>query len=314
MALLKARDADSTTKYLKASGDGSDTAPFVVEHSDSATLAQVQTLTTATASIYDLVSQLQTILDNSRSYLMNIRDSGVSVNTKTLDAATTQANFDSVRTALNNILTDSLKKANLADTQPVSFTSAPLPSGAATDAKLATLSTQIDALTTKVNQIQTIVSSTMAVSAAINNYPATQQVGGTVAVSNFPASQSISGSIAVNNLPSIQAITDSQASYSDAQTPLAAGGTVTCSARDSITKNSVRGWCFTNVNGTLYVEQSRDNNTWRRTDVIAITGNATIASTFFFRLNARYYRLAYANGNTAQTTFELISTAFGIGL
>lgn len=40
----------------------------------------------------------------------------------------------------------------------------------------------------------------------INNYPATQQVAGTVAVSNFPGTQPISGSVAVSNLPTIQQV------------------------------------------------------------------------------------------------------------
>lgn len=42
MANLKAKDADNATKFLKATGVGSDTDPFVVEHLDSQVLQSVQ--------------------------------------------------------------------------------------------------------------------------------------------------------------------------------------------------------------------------------------------------------------------------------
>ena len=63
----------------------------------------------------------------------------------TLAGAATAANQTTNNTALSNILTELQGKADLAETQPVSAASLPLPTGAATQATLANLLTELQA-------------------------------------------------------------------------------------------------------------------------------------------------------------------------
>lgn len=253
MANLKAKDADSVTKFLKATGIGTDDDPLIVEHSSPAILVQLQqsvaqlnTIVQQLGDIAQLKSQLQTL-------------TGITGTINNFPA--TQAVSGTV--GVNNFPT----------TQPVSGT---------------------------VN---------------VGNFPVNQSISGSVNISNFPATQPVSGTIAISSLPvSIQSITDSQITYIETVFGLGSGGAFTGVGRDAQNKNTVRGWVWTNANGILYVDQSTNNSTWRQTEAIAITGSTAQATDYVFRLMSRYYRLRYTNGNNAQTTFELISTVFGIGL
>lgn len=252
MANLKAKDADSVTKFLKATGIGTDDDPLVVEHSNPSALLQLQQsvaqLTTIVQQLNDvaqLKSQLQTLI-------------GI---TGTIN------NFPATQAVSGTIGVN-----NFPPTQLVGGT---------------------------VN---------------IGNFPASQPITGIVNVGNFPATQAISGNVNVSNFPTTQAITDSQITYIETIFNLGSGGNFTGGGRDALNRNTVRGWVWTNANGTLYVDQSTNNSNWRQTDTIVINGSTVQVTDYAVRLISRYYRLRYVNGNTAQTTFELISTAFGIGL
>jgi hypothetical protein len=58
--------------------------------------------------------------------------------------------------------------------------------------------------------------------------------------------------------------------------------------------------------GTLYLEQSRDGSTWRITNSVAVS--AGTVNTLSTSVHARYQRVRYVNGATAQGSFELLST------
>lgn len=274
MGNLKAKDADSVTKYLKASGIGTDEDPYIVEHSNSAAISKLQDSITQLAAIAQqltdlalMKAQLQTLIDSSGT-IKNFPT------TQTINGTVSVGNFPS---------SQAVSVSNFPATQPISG------------------------------------------SVGITNFPATQPISGAVSVSNFPATQPISGAISVSNFPASQAVAvsnfpaaqpimDNQTTYLEASINYAANGVFNGTSRDALNRNTVRGWVWVNVNGTLYVDQSRDSTNWRQTDTIPITGSTAQATDFSFKLAVRYYRLRYVNGMMAQTTFELISTAFGLGL
>jgi len=99
--------------------------------------------------------------------------------------------------------------------------------------------------------------------------------------------------------------------YADSSTNLGAGATFTGTSRDG---GSIQGFnkfvakAFANVAGTLRIEQSADNTNWRRA-----TADTTVAADSVIELSttatARYHRVIYINGASAQTQF-LINSAY----
>jgi len=75
--------------------------------------------------------------------------------------------------------------------------------------------------------------------------------------------------------------------------------------------NKIRGWVVTNQTGTLYVEQSHNATNWRNVSIGTTCNNG--ATGFEYLLYSNYYRFVYINGATAQGSFELVATQFGIG-
>lgn len=114
----------------------------------------------------------------------------------------------------------------------------------------------------------------------------------------------ISGSVSIQNIIVY---------FTEFSLPLGVDATITATARDINARNLIRGWVFTDVAGTLIIEQSVDNTTFRQTHSFAITGNATVATPFEFKTLSRYARFKYTNGATAQTIFQCVSTHYGIG-
>lgn len=106
---------------------------------------------------------------------------------------------------------------------------------------------------------------------------------------------------------------DTSVLYTDSTAPLAANATFTGSSRDggsAPTYNRFRGWVYADQPGTLYLEQSRDNSTWRVAQTVPAAVGVT---TFDTKAYSRYIRLRYVNGATAQGAFELVSSQWGIG-
>jgi hypothetical protein len=100
--------------------------------------------------------------------------------------------------------------------------------------------------------------------------------------------------------------------YTDSTTALAVNASFTGTTRDLGTDTSLYpayaiARAYADQAGTLYIEQSRDGTTWRAAvgDSVALAAEET--RTLTVRLLARYWRVKYVNGATAQTAFELIS-------
>jgi hypothetical protein len=99
-----------------------------------------------------------------------------------------------VTSPANQTISGAVSVLNFPATQPISATSLPLPTGAASEATLTSLNGKLPSA---------LVSDRLKVDVA---FPATQVVSGTVSVGNFPASQTISGAVSVSNFPATQAI------------------------------------------------------------------------------------------------------------
>lgn len=96
-------------------------------------------------------------------------------------------------------------------TVPFTFSDLPLPTGAATDASLATANTLLADIDTKISGTLkvdgSLVTQPISGSITVSNFPTSIQVSNfpteptTVAVNNFPATQPISGNVSVSNFP-----------------------------------------------------------------------------------------------------------------
>ena len=92
-------------------------------------------------------------------------------------------------------------------------------------------------------------------------------------------------------------------------TVLAASATFTGTTLDLGSNHAFnlhRALVFADQTGTLYLEQSRDNSTWRVTTTQAVTASTPII--IEERIIARYIRVRYLNGATLQGSFELQSS------
>lgn len=97
--------------------------------------------------------------------------------------------------------------------------------------------------------------------------------------------------------------------YTDSAAVLAAAATFTGTARDA---GSTVGYgrffahVFADQGGTLYLEKSTDNTTWRLAAQATVT--AGVPAELELRVTARYSRVKYTNGATPQTAFLLTSS------
>lgn len=71
-----------------------------------------------------------------------------------------------------------------------------------------------------------------------------------------------------------------------------------------------RAIAYADQPGTLYIEESEDDNTWTETITQAVSANQ-LMDTGWAYLSKRYYRLRFVNGATAQTVFSLLDSAGG---
>jgi len=124
------------------------------------------------------------------------------------------------------------------------------------------------------------------------------------------ASQSVPVYLAVT--PAVQ-MRNRRTVYTDSTTALGANATYTGTTRDLGTDGNnypafAIARAYADQPGTLYIEQSRDGTVWRSAvgDSIALAAGET--RTLTVRLLARYWRVKYVNGATAQGSFELISS------
>lgn len=102
--------------------------------------------------------------------------------------------------------------------------------------------------------------------------------------------------------------------FNDSVTALAAAATLTGTTRDvGIAAGTVEPYAafnataFADQAGTLRIEMSNDNVTWRRaTADTAVAANAVV--TLSVPVVTRYYRVIYVNGATIQTAFMINSS------
>ncbi|URV79282.1 phage portal protein [Bacillus velezensis] len=66
----------------------------------------------------------------------------------------------------------------------------------------------------------------------------------------------------------------------------------------------VQGWAYSDRSGTLFIEESEDNNSWTASHSVAVKGGVLTASGWVF-LTKRYYRFRFENGNQKQSEFVL---------
>jgi len=132
--------------------------------------------------------------------------------------------------------------------------------------------------------------------------------------------QSVAGqalAVAVTTMPTVAANATSQDNiyFNDSTTAQAASATLTGTSRDvGIAAGSVHRYsafnasAFADQAGTLRIECSNDNTTWRRaTADTAVTANAVVYLSV--PVMTRYYRAVYVNGATLQTAF-MLNTSF----
>ncbi len=139
MSNLRVLDAVGADKYLRASGAGTDGDPHVPEHLES----NSADILTAAQAIQAAVETLDNIVSGAEAQV-DIVSGNVGLTGNLPDTAT--GDLAAMVTALGNLLTELQTKADLSETQPVSATSLPLPTGAATAANQTTIAGLIDGI------------------------------------------------------------------------------------------------------------------------------------------------------------------------
>ncbi|ARJ74638.1 phage portal protein [Bacillus velezensis] len=66
----------------------------------------------------------------------------------------------------------------------------------------------------------------------------------------------------------------------------------------------VQGWAYSDRSGTLFIEESEDNNSWTASHSVAVKGGVLTASGWV-SLTKRNYRFRFENGNQKQSEFVL---------
>ncbi|MEC3797209.1 phage portal protein [Bacillus velezensis] len=65
-----------------------------------------------------------------------------------------------------------------------------------------------------------------------------------------------------------------------------------------------QGWAYSDRSGTLFIEESEDNNSWTASHCVAVKGGVLTASGWV-SLTKRYFRFRFENGNQKQSEFVL---------
>lgn len=108
---------------------------------------------------------------------------------------------------------------------------------------------------------------------------------------------------------SVSVTTHTPTTYNDSVTNLGASATFTGTSRDAGATNTMRKFCayaYSDQAGTLAIEVSNDNTTWRRIKTIAVAAGS--ASELELNVCTRYHRVVYINGTVAQGAFMLNSS------
>jgi hypothetical protein len=124
-----------------------------------------------------------------------------------------------------------------------------------------------------------------------------------IPASQASATQPVSGSVTAN------VGTSGLTAFTDSSTNLGSGATFTGTSRDAGATPAFNRFVANAVAdqaGTVRIEKSTDNTTWRRASKdIAVAANAP--EQIEVRVTARYHRVVFVNGGVAQTQFLLTS-------
>jgi hypothetical protein len=215
-------------------------------------------------------------------------------------------------------------------TQPISVATLPLPTGAATSA----LQTQpgVDIGDVTINNAAGVsavniqdggnsltVDGSVTANAGTNLNTSALNLETTQAAmsAKLPTSlgaKTIANSLAVN-IASDQTVPVSEingviSTANSSTTPLGIAGTFTGTSEETTQYLGIAVAVGTDRNGTLNIDYSTDNSNWDQTQTYTITvASPGSVSGFFFQFmsEAKYYRLRYVNGGTAQGVFRLQS-------
>lgn len=130
----------------------------------------------------------------------------------------------------------------------------------------------------------------------------------------------IRGSYATEPIPAVQTHavtltsttanigTVASAAYTDSAANLGSAATFTGTSRDAAATVSYQTFVANVVadqDGTLYIQKSTDNATWRNAGMVAVTANTP--KELIVKVTTRYNRVYYVNGAGVQTQFLLTS-------
>ncbi len=68
--------------------------------------------------------------------------------------------------------------------------------------------------------------------------------------------------------------------------------------------SKVKGWAYADREGTLFIEESDNNNVWTTTAAVNVVAGVLTATDWVY-ITKRYYRFRYVNGNLQQSEFVL---------
>lgn len=68
--------------------------------------------------------------------------------------------------------------------------------------------------------------------------------------------------------------------------------------------SKVKSWAYADREGTLFIEESDNNNAWTTTSAVNVSAGV-LTETEWVYLSKRYYRFRYVNGNLQQSEFVL---------
>lgn len=131
-------------------------------------------------------------------------------------------------------------------------------------------------------------------------------------VDQLPDSLSTAGNLKVSiEESSIKVPTDKQAIYREMQfettTNLGANASYTSVAMNMNNFSHLTGFVYADVDGVLKIQVSSNASNWYDAETISVTGGTTV--TFIREVVARWYRIVYTNGSTAQSSFRLVAYA-----
>jgi len=127
-------------------------------------------------------------------------------------------------------------------------------------------------------------------------------------VDQLPSDLTTAGNLKVSvEEASIRVPVDKQAVYrvlvTETTSTLDANATYTGNSVDCNDYTHFHGFVYADVDGTLKIQVSSNGSDWYEIKSVSVSGGNTV--TFNEEVIARYYRVVYVNGATAQSSFRL---------